>query len=444
MIHCPTCGQELDNKDVYCSLCGSPVIAITLKPIPKAPETDTDEPVSNDPAPPAISDPSAPEPLPYLEASPPAPDTNMVATETAVWAPKPPEESPARKPAATKVQKTKPKKAYTFLNTGLGLMITGALLLAAVCAGLFTPGFFSLQSLENLLRPFGVFALAAIAAAVSTRAKGPDLSIGAVIGTASVVAALFVSHGVALSYATGYTLAIFAAFGLINGMLTAYLKIPALILTFITGLIARAIVLLITNGQMVFASPYLPQALDHTLILIFVAAAFVTAFLLVAITRLGVPTYKREGTGGSMSSMLAYTASAVLSAMAGILLLMRLRLGSAVMGTNDDFFVIFVYAVLISSRALDNRFAPVLFSLVPAALWTLQSSLLPLFYFNTYAQTIIGVGLSLAMLVLAYVCRFKKRDTPKLQTPEPMGEKARKAAPNSTADNPALGARTPQ
>ena len=446
MIYCPTCGQELDNKDVYCSLCGSPVIPITLKPIPKADETmpDATEPeTGSNFAPLDISEQCIATPtLPYLDASPPIPEPvpEPIAPmqETSEWPRMQLESPPAPKPEKQKKPRAKRNHNNTFLNTGLGLVATGVLLLAAGCAGLFIPNFYSLQSLENLLPQFGVFALAAIAAAVSVRAKGLDLSIGAVIGTASVVAALFVSQGFMLSYAIGYTLAIFAAFGLINGMLTAYLKVPAVILTFVTGLIARAIVLLITNGQMVFASPYLPTALDHTLILSFVSAALVCAFVLVAVTQLGTPTHKRKGALGGVSGMLAYMASAVFAAMAGILLLLRLRLGSAVMGTNDEFFIILVYAVLASSRALDNRIAPVLFSLVPAVIWTLQSALLPQFYFNTYAQTIFGIGVSLVMLILAYICRFEKRKIVMhaIETTD------KSAAPR--ADNPALEARTPQ
>jgi ribose/xylose/arabinose/galactoside ABC-type transport system permease subunit len=70
--------------------------------------------------------------------------------------------------------------------------------------------------------------------------------------------------------------------------------------------------------------------------------------------------------------------------------------------------------VVYSSRALDNRIAPVLFSLVPAWVWALLSNGLNLLSVNVYTQYIITSAITLVFVVLAHVCRFKRRRAPSL------------------------------
>ena len=190
------------------------------------------------------------------------------------------------------------KSANTFLNTGLGFVLMGALLLLIIGTGLFLSNFYDSRNLINVFRQFAVFASISFSAALTVRAKGPDLSIGSVVGLSAVLIAWF-------SVMTGsvYTrliiaLIISSIIGLINGVCAVYLRVPAIVISIVTGSIATGIGYLLSNGQ-----PIMGSFTDFAVLtvggvplgaLILLCITFIPAFLLVLLTRLGIPTYKRD------------------------------------------------------------------------------------------------------------------------------------------------------
>ncbi|SON55701.1 Ribose transport system permease protein RbsC [Hartmannibacter diazotrophicus] len=129
--------------------------------------------------------------------------------------------------------------------------LAGLAALAAVFGllALQLPNFASLGNAMNILGQSGPLALLALGQMCVIVIRGYDISVGAVMALASVVAALATStFGIAGIIAAPLTGALF---GLVNGLLIGRLRIQPVVATLATLLIARAIALLISNGGQV-------------------------------------------------------------------------------------------------------------------------------------------------------------------------------------------------
>ena len=72
--------------------------------------------------------------------------------------------------------------------------------------------------------------------------------------------------------------------------------------------------------------------------------------------------FKRDKDAQPISFMFAYVGSAAIAVLAGFFLLLRVGAGMPTIGVNSELPTLLIFAVVYSSRALDNRIAPVLFS----------------------------------------------------------------------------------
>ncbi len=306
-----------------------------------------------------------------------------------------------------------PTSPFSFQNTGLGLVVA-ALLLAASAAGFYFSAGFNLPIMHKVLDVFGVYALVAFSVVLTMRAKGPDLSAGAVVSASAVICGLLLSRFGSVLSAVLLTVLICTVFGLVNGALASFLKLPSVLLTFLTGLTGRAVISMLTAGAL--ARKPAPVVILPYGTLILIGAVLLPAFLIVLLSPLGIPRYKKETKSARSIVMLVYMLSALFASLAGILLLMSEKMGDAGLAgsLNSEFFIVFVFAMLVSSRALDNRLAPVLFALVPALIWTLGSFVLDQLWIEAYVHPVIYGGFALVVFVIAYACRYERRGKNKM------------------------------
>ena len=360
MTYCSKCGKPLQQSDAnFCTSCG-----VRLAPAP-----------AYAPPPPAYAP-------PVYTPPPPAPAPPMAADRA------------------------------TFRNTGLGFVLIGILLVAALGLAFFSPMFFSIGNLENLFWSFVTYAIIGFAAVLSSRAKGPDLSVGYVAGLTSVIVALNAADSGSLLTGLVIALVVGAAVGFVNGVCSVYLRISAVIVTLITGFFAYFTGMLISQGYPI--TPGFSRDNITGIAFLLLIVTFAVAFLLVLFTRLGQPSFKRDKEARLISFIFAYVGSAVIAVLAGLFLTLRLGVGMPTIGTHKELPILFIFAVVYSSRALDNRIAPVLFSLVPAWVWALLSNGLALLSVDVYTQNLITAAITLVFMVLARVCRFERRRAPSL------------------------------
>jgi ribose/xylose/arabinose/galactoside ABC-type transport system permease subunit len=301
----------------------------------------------------------------------------------------------------------------TFLNTGMGLILVLLLLCTAAFLSVITPLFFDYDNLMSAIKQCALFSLLAIAATLSTRAGGLDLSIGPCIAMSAVIIAQTMLMGG--SAVSGALLAASAALvlGLINGFAVVFFKTPALIVTLASGLVVSGVSTAFTQGQML--SVQFSERIQYFAstsiigILALLGAVFLFGFLYHLLTKIGRPLAKREQPRPMVSYMFAYLASAEIAAAVGFILLVRFQSTTSAVDLQYTAFIVFVFALLTASRVLDNRFAPVLFALVPGIIWGLISNVFRLWGVITFYQPIVYSVLALICLMVALLSRFERK-----------------------------------
>jgi rhamnose transport system permease protein len=135
----------------------------------------------------------------------------------------------------------------------LGIVVALALLIAVT--GILEPRFLETASLRNLALNASIFAILAVGQTLVIITRNVDLSVGSVVGlTAFLTGDLLSKHpGMALPLAFLLAIAMGAACGLLNGFLTTWGQVPALVVTLGTLYAFRGLAFLWTNGRQVNA-----------------------------------------------------------------------------------------------------------------------------------------------------------------------------------------------
>lgn len=122
-----------------------------------------------------------------------------------------------------------------------GLIVAALLVVVLLVATVFLSEFATTKNLLNVARSASTLGILGIGMAIVVIARGLDLSVVVVMGVTSAFAVEYVLRGgsetTALMWAGGLAL----LFGLINGMLVAYVEIPALFVTLATTLLFQGI-----------------------------------------------------------------------------------------------------------------------------------------------------------------------------------------------------------
>jgi len=140
-----------------------------------------------------------------------------------------------------------PKKGVQ-IGTLLSLTLVALLALMWVVLSVSTKSFWTYNNISNLFRQGAMIAILSLGETFVIITAGIDLSVGAVVGFASVIIALFLANGFPIWAAIVITL----IFGLLIGVFHAFgiskLGLPPFIMTLATLTALRGVGLLITNG----------------------------------------------------------------------------------------------------------------------------------------------------------------------------------------------------
>jgi ribose transport system permease protein len=140
----------------------------------------------------------------------------------------------------------KPKRNYNVL---FGLTLLALLVLLWIVLSLSTASFASGNNIANLLRQGSMIAIMAVGQTFVIITGGIDLSVGAVVGFATVIVALLINAGVPIAVAILITLLVGVAIGLFHGFGIVKMGLPPFIITLATLTSLRGIGLLMTNGN---------------------------------------------------------------------------------------------------------------------------------------------------------------------------------------------------
>ena len=249
-------------------------------------------------------------------------------------------------------------RALLSKHTNLATFVVLALALAFLTDG----ASLSIESIRNLAVAESVRAFAALGVGMIIITRGIDLSIGAVVCLVASVAASFAQNPdyasaiypgvefplwlpVVAGIATG------AAFGLFNGALVAYARLPPFIATLGTMSVAYGCQLIYTKANVVGSLKEPFKAIGQGSLggipnlAIYVAIAALVVWFLLRHTRQGTNLYaiggnpvaaRVSGINVNKETILVYLYGGVLYGIAGVLLASRLGLSNALTGKGME------------------------------------------------------------------------------------------------------------
>lgn len=288
---------------------------------------------------------------------------------------------------------------------------------------------FDAITIDSVLNFNAQFGLIALGMTFVIMTGGIDLSVGGIVALASVVAALVSPHC--------FFIALFAAIvtgalvGMVNGLIVAWMRVPAFVATLAILYVVRGIALRLINDA---ASINLDQKSDFTSIagttfgngiinppLPFTIPLLIVAFLLgilvLRYTRFGRNVLAIGGNAEAAQLMglpvrrtrfLVYVLSGALSGLVGVLLAINLNGGSATEGSGWE--LIAIAAVVVGGTLLTGGVGSIFGTFVGTLLLGMIVEILQLennytldngggLYLNSFWQTVIR-GVFLLVVVL--------------------------------------------
>lgn len=247
--------------------------------------------------------------------------------------------------APPNTDRTAPMKRLVDLAIEYNFIVIFAVVV--VIASLLSENFLTATNIANLFQQAAVVGVVAVGMTFVILTGNIDLSVGSVTALCGMAVAVFLAQGMPIAVAVLLSLGLGALCGAAMGALTAYAMVPSFIVT-LAGLVSfRGVTYLLTDGVPVsglprdFASlattmvPILPGFSVSSMGLIFVGTCIV-AGLLLRLTVFGETVY---ATGGNALAarlsglptratvVAVFTLAGTLSALGGLLLTSRLRIG---------------------------------------------------------------------------------------------------------------------
>lgn len=287
-----------------------------------------------------------------------------------------------------------------------------AMLLVVVVVALTTDRFLDAGNLSNLALQVSVVSLIAIGATVVIFIGGIDLSSGSMVALLTMILATLVKMlAFPLWPALIAVLAIGAVLGALNGLLTAYGRIPSFIVT-LAGLIAfRGLALMFNNGSPIFSlDPNLEPVFYGRLFGIplpffYLVASYAAAAVMMNHTRLGREIYavggnpaaaKLSGINVRRVQTYAFTIAGLMTAVGAILMAARLNSGSPNYGQTMELQAI--AAAVVGGASLAGGRGNILSTLVGALTIVIVQNALNLHAVPSAVQNVI-LGLIILIAV---------------------------------------------
>jgi ribose transport system permease protein len=278
-----------------------------------------------------------------------------------------------------------------------------AMLVVALLVAATTQNFLDRGNLSNLVLQVSIVAIIAIGSTVVIFTGGIDLSPGSMIALMTVVFASSIKlWGVPFPLAIAFVLLIGIGLGLLNGVLTAYLRIPSFIVTLAGLSMFRGVAFMFNNGSPVFqVSPLLEPIFYGTLVgvplpLFYLIALYAIAFWFLRWTAVGRSIYAVGGNPNAARlsgidvrriQLIAFTLAGLTAAMGAILMAARLNSGSPNYGVGLELSAI--AAAVIGGASLAGGRGNILNTVIGAMTIVIVQNGLNLNAVPTSAQNVI-------------------------------------------------------
>jgi rhamnose transport system permease protein len=315
---------------------------------------------------------------------------------------------------------------WVFRVRELGIVV--ALLALIVVTGVLEPRFLDTASLRNLALNASIVAILAVGQTLVIVTRNIDLSQGSVLGLAAFMAGDLLSNnqGMPLPLVFVLGMALGATCGLLNGVLTTWGRVPALVVTLGTLYAFRGLAFLWTDGRQVNAET-LPDAFLEIGTGRVLGVPFMVLIALVVIVavgqwlrdfRAGRELYaigsnpdgaRLAGVRSDRRVLTAFILSGALAGLGGVLFTARFATVDATAGTGYELTVI--AAAVVGGVAIFGGSGSVYGAALGALLLgTIRSSLVMLQVNPFFEQAINGALLLLAIGLDAYLATRLARE----------------------------------
>ncbi len=297
------------------------------------------------------------------------------------------------------------------------------LVFVLLCAGvsLATPVFLTTQNLKNVLLQTSAVGIIAVGVTFAIIARGIDVSVGAIVSLASVVAVTSMKLSnqpwwVGLLLMFGVSLSV----GLVNGLASTYLRMPSFLVTLATMTIGRGLVLAISRGQNYWGLPdFYPNLGLGSLGPIptpvaIMMAAFLGGHLLLSRTVFGRKVYAVGGNPDAARvsgirvewvTLMCFILVGFFCGLASLVLTARLNSFTPQMGIGFEFAAI--AAVVIGGTSLSGGEGTIGGTLVGVLIMGVINNALNLLGVSVYTQDVVrGAIIFLAVLIDALRNRY--------------------------------------
>jgi ribose transport system permease protein len=302
------------------------------------------------------------------------------------------------------------------------LNVLTALILVAALISLATPYFLTTDNLMGVFRSFSLTAIMSIGMVMVIVTGGIDLSVGSVMGLASLITALGFDSGLPTLACIACGLLVGVAFGTFNGALITVIGLPPFIATLGSLSIGRGLMYIITHGV-----PLTPDVPDSFTVLgqgyigfvpipVVIMLVMMTGFsILMRKTRFGRHVYatggneyaaRLSGVKTHRVKLLVYMLSGLISSLAGVVSFSRYVSAEPASGFGAELDVI--AAAAIGGASLAGGVGSVEGAIIGAALTGIISNGVVLMNINTYAQQAI-TGAVIIIAVSLDVLRSRRK-----------------------------------
>jgi ribose transport system permease protein len=301
------------------------------------------------------------------------------------------------------------------LDSPLALPLAG-LIFVSILMGFASDNFFSLSNILNVLRQVSIVAILAVGMTFVILTGGIDLSVGALMALAGTLAAGMMMHfGLPGWGGLMVGIAIAVMLGLFNGLLVAFGRMPAIIVTLATMGIARGAGLIYSGGYPISGLPSWVSWFGVGRIgiipvpIIIMLIVYALAWVLLHRTAFGRHVYaiggnevaaKLSGVKTSRIKIAVYAISGLTSGIAAIILTGRLMSGQPNAGVGFELDAI--AAVVLGGTAIAGGRGLIIGTLIGAVLLGILNNGLNLMGINPYLQEIIR---GFIILLAIYIAR---------------------------------------
>jgi ribose transport system permease protein len=276
---------------------------------------------------------------------------------------------------------------------------------------LFSDHFMTFQNLSNVLRQVATLAIISVGLLTTVTTGKVDLTIGAFSGlTGALFAGWSIQFGVVPALLMGFGIAVL--WGLINGFLVTRGKSLDVIVTLAMMMIAQGLTLLYTNGRPVIGFPEEMRFLGNAdvagipMLVIVAVLMMLIIHIVLHYTVFGRELYaiggnleaaRLSGIPANRRIISAYVISALLSALAGLVMIGRVASAQPTAGVGDEFTA--VGAVLIGGASMSGGVGSVPGTLAGVLILGMISNGLNLLHVNPYFQYVVR-GLIILFAIL--------------------------------------------